>query len=138
VATDIPSTINAQIVEFRGGLAGCSGTVLGAQIGASGGLILDNHNNIIVCDQWNAVVDVIAPPYTSIAKTISGWVDPFQPALEKRGKKMLLYVSDNAGGASGTGQIQVFGYPSFTLVASLSGGTIFYPLGVTDTFNLVR
>jgi hypothetical protein len=126
-------------VEFKGGLAGCSGTALGAQIGASGGLILDNHNNIIVCDQWNAVVDVIAPPYSGITGTIGGpWVNPYQLSLEKRGKKMLLYVSDDQGGPSGTGQIQVFGYPSGTLVTSLSGGTFFYPLGVTDTFNLGR
>jgi hypothetical protein len=141
VAYDSTSSINAYIEEFTGGLAGCSGTVLSAPIDLTGDLILDNQKNIIVCDQWNAVVDVIAPPYSSINRTIgSGWVDPYQPALEKRGKKMLLYVEDSSSGPSGNGVIGVYDYPADTLVTTLKGnssGPFKNPYGVTDTFNLV-
>lgn len=141
VAYDSPSSITAYIVEFAGGLSGCSGTTLTAPLDLTGDLILDNHKNIIVCDQWNAVVDVIAPPYTSVTKTIgTGWVDPYEPALEKHGKKMLLYIEDSSTGAGGSGIVGVYDYPAGTLVTKINGGTsgpFHNPYGVTDTFNYV-
>jgi hypothetical protein len=141
VAYDSASSITAYIVEFAGGLSGCSGTTLTAPIDLTGDLILDNHKNIIVCDQWNAVVDVIAPPYTGVTKTIgTGWIDPFEPALEKHGKKMLLYIEDSSTGASASGFVGVYKYPAGTLVTTIKGGTsgpFHNPYGVTDTFNYV-
>jgi hypothetical protein len=141
VAYEGSSVLASVIEEFRGGLSGCNGTFLGATPGEPGDIILDGHNNIIYCDQWNAVVDVIAPPYTSITRTIgSGWVDPYQPALEKHNGALLLYVEDSSAGPSSTGWVQVFNYPAGTLVATLSGSqyNLNDPYGVTDTFNLVR
>lgn len=134
------SGTHGNIEKFAGGLSGCNGTVLGVTIGQPGDLILDNQKNIIVCDQWLHSVEVVAPPYSSITKTIgSGWLDPFQPALEKHGKRMLLYVEDSSAGPSSTGWVQVFKYPSGTLVATLSGSSynLSDPYGVTDTFNYV-
>lgn len=129
------------IEEFSGGLSGCNGTILGVTIGSPGGLTLDNNKNIIVCDQWNGAVDVIAPPYSSVTKTIgSGWIDPFEPALKKRRHKMLLYVQDSGTGQTSYGLIGVFDYPSGTHVTTISGtnsGPFKDAYGVTDTFNFV-
>jgi hypothetical protein len=135
------SGIDGYIEKFSGGLAGCNGTPMSVTFGSPGDVILDNHKNIIVCDQWNGAVDVISPPYTSITKTIgSGWIDPYQPALEKRGKKNLLYIDDSGGGGGGYGLIGVYDYPSGKHVATISGsnsGPFKNLYGLTDTFNYV-
>jgi hypothetical protein len=122
----------SDITLFAGGLTGCKGSVLGATVESSGGMILDANKNLIICDQGGAAVDVIAPPYTKVTRTIGrGWVGPFQLALTRSSKR--LYVVD-----ARAANVQVFTYPAGTLVTTLgSNQGILGPLGVTDTDNAV-
>ncbi|MGC1986102.1 MAG: hypothetical protein WA668_12015 [Candidatus Cybelea sp.] len=87
------------------------------------------------------MVNVIAPPHTGVTKTVgTGWIDPYEPALEKHGKKMLLYIEDSSTGPSGSGVVGVYKYPAGTLVTTIKGGTsgpFHNPYSVTDTFNYV-
>jgi DNA-binding beta-propeller fold protein YncE len=68
---------------------------------------------LIVCDQNAPAVDVIAPPYTSITRTLgSGFSDPFHVTINKKNSR--AYVADYV-----TGQVYVLKYPSGKTVATL-------------------
>ena len=61
------SSTKGSIVEYSGGLAGCAQTVLGVSLGVPGAIVLDKSANLVVCDETNGTVDIIAPPYTQIS-----------------------------------------------------------------------
>ena len=83
----------AAIVEYTGGLKGCHATKLGVPITFAGGIAIDAQGNLLVCDQLAATVDVIAPPYTSVTRTIgSGFGDPFHVTINKKNNQ--AYVAD--------------------------------------------
>jgi hypothetical protein len=77
------------ILEFKHGLSGCKATTLSVNLFLAGKVVIDKHDNLVVCDV--EAVDIIAPPYTKISSEITaGFNDPHDVALNKR--QTLLYV----------------------------------------------
>jgi hypothetical protein len=117
------------ITKYTGGLGSCSGTLLGATVGFPGGMVLDKHQNLVICDQYYGV-DIIAPPYGSVTSTLAtGFTDPFHVTVNKNNK--FAFVAD-----AGTGLVTVLKYPSGATVATLgSGNGISYAYGAVDGKN---
>ena len=105
------STGRGNIVEYASGLSGCDSTTLGATLGDSGGMQIDKHNNLVVCDQ-GVGVDIIAPPYNAVSKTIFGAKIALNVALNKQNS--LLFVTDYS-----SGKVLVDTYPAGTPVRKL-------------------
>jgi hypothetical protein len=126
------SSGGAKIVEYKGGLSGCSGTVLGVTLSFAGGMVLDKKLNIIVCDQLGPTVDVIKPPYSSVSGTLgSGYSDPFHVTINKKNNQ--AYVADYTGA-----DVQVLKYPSGTNQATLnSANGLSSPFSAVDSLNFV-
>jgi hypothetical protein len=82
------------LVEFKGGLTGCTGTNLGISLKEAGGLVLDNNSDLVACDQLLLAIDIIEPPYSSVSSTITGFIDPFHVALNAT--NTLVFVADVA------------------------------------------
>ena len=82
----------ANIVEYKGGLGSCAGTVLGVTLNYAGGMVLDKKNDLVACDQTAGVVDIIKPPYSKVSSSIKGFSEPFHVGLNKKNK--LLFVAD--------------------------------------------
>jgi DNA-binding beta-propeller fold protein YncE len=122
------------IVEYPRGLAQseCVGTVLPITLDFPGGMVLDDNGNLIVCDQSAPAVDVIAPPYTSITRTLgSGYEDPFHVTIDAAGNHAS--VTDFAARV-----VQVLNYPSGTIAATLgSANGLDEPAGAVDSKNRV-
>jgi hypothetical protein len=120
------------IVEYPGGLtaSGCSGTVLPITLAYAGGMVFDNAGNLVVCDQGNHVVDVLAPPYSSVTSTLgSGFEDPFHVTIDR--KNDLAYVADLDNET-----VSVLDYPSGSLVATLgSANGLSMPAAAVDSKN---
>jgi DNA-binding beta-propeller fold protein YncE len=117
------NTGGAGIVEFPSGLSSCGNAVtLGVALSFAGGLQLDNHNNLVACDQLGPTIDIIdKPSYSSVSHVISnGFGDPFHVALNRY--NTLIYVADVSNA-----NVQVLDYPSGTPVTTLNGGN-----GLTD------
>ncbi|MGA9945470.1 MAG: hypothetical protein WBP75_10580 [Candidatus Cybelea sp.] len=119
-----------QILEYKGGLVGCYATVLGVSFPNSGGggMALDNHDDIIVTvtgyngTGYGATVDIIAPPYKSVTRTLGegDYATPQSVRISK--KNRLVFVSDIGFPAEGSpGHVFVFSYPAGALVATLGG-----------------
>jgi DNA-binding beta-propeller fold protein YncE len=132
VFADYNLSSSAQIVEYAGGLSGCHGTVLPITLGFAGGMALDKHGDLVVCDQTAPAVDVIAPPYTSITGTLgSGYEDPFHVTINKKNKQ--AYVTD-----LGALTVDVLAYPSGTSIATLgSANGLYEPAAAVDSANYV-
>ncbi|MBV8198173.1 MAG: hypothetical protein JO263_08555 [Candidatus Eremiobacteraeota bacterium] len=103
------------IVEYVGGLSGCTATPLSISgLGFLGGMAIDKAGNLLVCDQTNVKVDVIAPPYTSITGTLgSGYTTPFHVTLNKKNK--VAYVADDSAAA-----VYIVSYPSGAPIFTLN------------------
>jgi hypothetical protein len=132
VFVDFSNGSGGYIEEFSGGLSGCSGTTLGASVTSPGGMVLDKHGNLVICDQVSKTVDIIAPPYSSVTRTLgSGYTEPFHVTINKKNKQ--AYVAD-----AGTGEVTVWTYPRGSLVATLgSVNQINFALGAVDGANYV-
>jgi hypothetical protein len=114
----------ANIAEFKHGLAGCHATVLGVALNFAGGMQIDNHKNLVACDQTAGAVDIIAPPYSSVTSSITGFFDPFHVALNKT--NTLVFVADVANA-----NVPVDNYPSGSNVTTLGAANgISDPAGV--------
>jgi len=118
------------IVEYKGGLSGCHGTVLPVSLAFAGGMALDKQDNLLVCDQNAAKVDVIAPPYTSVTGSFgSGYTVPFHVTINA--KNTQAYVADYS-----TGNVYVLSYPSGTNIATLgTANGITFAWAAVDTSN---
>ncbi|MGB8910261.1 MAG: hypothetical protein WCC84_16060 [Candidatus Cybelea sp.] len=124
---------DGRIVRYLHGLPDCiRGKVLPISLSFAGGMALDNHGNLLVCDQNAATVDVIPPPYTSIQKTFgSGFSIPFHITINARNTR--AYVADY-----GTGEVYVLSYPTGSLVATLgSSNGISFAWAAVDSNNYV-
>jgi hypothetical protein len=114
----------ANIAEFRHGLSGCHSRVLGAALNFAGGLQIDNHKNLVACDQTAGAIDIIAPPYNSVTSSITGFVDPFHVVLNK--KNTVMFVADVANA-----NVVVDNYPSGSTITTLgSANGLSDPAGV--------
>lgn len=120
------------ILEYRGGLSGCDATVLGATLSFAGGMVIDKRNDIIVCDQNAKTVDVIAPPYTSISRTLgSGYSDPLHVTINQKNDR--VYVAD-----VGAWDVQVLSYATGAKIATLNYKKgLSLPVGAVDRKNYV-
>ncbi|MBV8725915.1 MAG: hypothetical protein JO078_10140 [Candidatus Eremiobacteraeota bacterium] len=120
-----------QILEFVGGLRGCNPTVLGVSIQAYG-MAVDKAGNLVVCGP--GTVDVIAPPYTSVTRTIgSGWVSPWTVAISRDNK--YAFVTDINDSRE---VVQVVNYQTGANVTTLGGGNgLVQPIAAVDGPNAV-
>jgi hypothetical protein len=83
-----------RIEEFKGGLAGCTPTELGAQVEIATGLVLDRRNNILIGDFNANRIDVVPPPYSTIAKHLNtGGRGPTFISIDKTNRKVFASVS---------------------------------------------
>lgn len=102
----------ANIVEYKGGLGSCAGTILGVTLSYAGGIVVDKNNDLVACDQTAGVVDIIKPPYSSVSSSITGFSEPFHVALNKSNE--LLFVADVV-----KAEVFVDKYPSGTSYTTL-------------------
>jgi hypothetical protein len=117
-------SIGGALAEFKGGLKGCTETILGVSLKYAGGLILDKKKDLVVCDQSPPVIDIIKPPYSSVSSTITGFSDPFHVALNA--KNTLVFVADPAAA-----EVFVDKYPTGSSYATLgSSNGLSDPTGV--------
>lgn len=119
------SSGNGGIVEFAHGLSDCNGVVLKVVLKGpyTGKLQIDRQGNLVVADQESSTVDVVAPPYSSITRKITGSRFPFGVALNE--SDTLLYVA-------GEHEVRVATYPKGALVKTLSAKDIRKPVGVAS------
>jgi serine/threonine-protein kinase len=119
---------SGHIVEYRGGLSGCNGTVLGVDLQYPGGMALDENNDLLVCDGSRVVV--IKPPYSSVSGTLgSGYDTPISVRINKRNDE--AYVVDWS-----LHDVFVFGYPVGSLIKRLGNKNgISEPTGAVDSQN---
>ncbi len=106
----------AGVIEFPAGLGSCGNMVqLGVALNFAGGMQLDNHHNLVICDQLGPTIDIVAPPYNSVSSTISnGFGDPFHVALNRY--NTLVFVADVSNA-----NVQVLTYPGGSPVTTLNG-----------------
>jgi hypothetical protein len=125
VSGNNPNTGSGILLEYKGGLSGCSATTLGATVSFAGGLQVDNKGELIACDQLVGV-DIIPAPYNSISKTITvaGGSDYFHDALDQKNK--TLFIAD-----AGTGEVYVVSFQAGSLLKTLnSSNGLSLPYGV--------
>lgn len=122
------------IREYPGGLvaSGCNSTVLPIAISPRG-MVIDPHDNLVVSDDVEAKIDIIAPPYTSITGTFGSGklVTPIDVTIDESGKQ--AYVTDEGARA-----VQVFSYPDGAVLATLgSANGLSGPTAAVDSNNYV-
>jgi hypothetical protein len=124
------------IEEYTGGLAGCSGTTLSVSLGVPGGMAIDENADLVVCDEANATVDVIDPPYSEVSGhlggrgPILGFTIPVAVAINKENTR--AYVTDYGGEV-----IDVFAYPTGSPFAKIDSKGYGPPTGAVDGSNYV-
>ncbi|MBV9262816.1 MAG: hypothetical protein JO324_00740 [Candidatus Eremiobacteraeota bacterium] len=123
----------ATIQEYQGGLHGCNPTAFSFGVNGVATFAMDKNADLIFSDPLSGGgVFVVAPPYTSITRTIgSGFVQPLGVSLNK--KNTLAFVAD-----AKTGTVTVVNYQTGTNVTVLGpehGITAAY--GVVDGRNAV-
>jgi len=136
VSMNDASPWTAYLYEYAGGLKGCSSTQLATFPFFPGGMVLDKKQNLIIADQIDDVVDVIAPPYTTITSQISA-IDPGMVSINKKNDR--LYVTGYVDGDEANGEVYVDAYPSGANIATLgpSNGINTDTGGAVDTLNYV-
>jgi DNA-binding beta-propeller fold protein YncE len=128
------SSTGGHIVEYKGGLAGCSQTELGVHVDQAFGLALDRHDNILLADYHGARIDVIPPPYTSTSRHLkTGGSGPTFVAIDNSNKEVF---------ASAPGfyhdKVVVIDYASGEVERRLGGGRrLESAYGVVDAPNAV-
>lgn len=81
-----------RIAEYKGGLSGCSATALPVRTAYPGSLVFDNAHNIIVPDQIEGRIDIVAPPYTKVTRRLGGthFSDPYHVSINKANTLVLM------------------------------------------------
>jgi hypothetical protein len=109
------SYATAAILEYPGGLSGCSSKKLSAKLfSIGGGLLLDKKNDLLACDQYLGVV-VIPPPYKKVTRTISyfNMQQASNVAINKQNNE--LYV-----GSGNDSEIFIYRYPSGQFITAIN------------------
>lgn len=82
------------ILEFKGGLSGCSPTTLGVRLDSAGGMAIDNRDNLIVSDGLMDRVYEIAPPYSSLGRKLGGVIyGPSWVSIDRANKTVFVAAS---------------------------------------------
>ncbi len=120
-----------QIMEYAGGLAGCHGTILGITLRFPGGMAFDKKKDLVVCDEGNNAVDIVAPPYGGVSGTLgSGYRIPLSVRINRRNNR--AYVEDDGLPRA----VFVFTYPAGSLIKKLGAKDgISQPTGAVDGEN---
>jgi serine/threonine-protein kinase len=128
----IPSGGGGKIVEYKHGLKRCKATAIPVSLGFPGGMVLDKSGNIVVCDQNAPAVDIIAPPYRRVTRTLgSDYSDPFHITIDK--DNHLAFVTDVNDAV-----VRVLKYPSGAEVTTLGGANgLAIPSSAVDGVNAV-
>ncbi|MBV8066453.1 MAG: hypothetical protein JO113_00645 [Candidatus Eremiobacteraeota bacterium] len=104
-----------QIEEFSD-LGTCFGFGLGVKLSHPGGMALDTHGNILVCEPYKNRVDIIKPPYDSISSHLgSGLKLPFDITIN--GSDNRVWVVDPT-------EIYDLYYPSGKVRAKIQGTNV--------------
>ena len=136
VAIDGSGDLFVDVVDTRTGAGGIQefpagstkGQMLGVSFGWPAAMAMDNQGNLLVCDTTAEVVDVIPPPYSSVAGTVGKFTHPYNLALNASAKS--LYVVDIAPG-SDTAVVDIVSYPSGKLLKRLgTKNGLSFPYGV--------
>lgn len=124
------------LVEYKHGLRGCRVTALGITLGFAGGIALDKNANLLVVDQSNTAIDVVAPPYTSISGTFgSNLYIPFGVTINKSNTQAYVVTEMTSTAAS---FVDILSYPSGSLIKTLnSSDGLSEPYGAVDSQNFV-
>jgi len=118
------NTGSGSLVEYVGGLKGCSATALAPTFLFPGGMTFAKDGTTLLAADQEAGVDVIPKPYTSITATITGASDTFHIAVTKYNH--LLFITD-----PGNADVYVANYPSGTEYTTLgSANGLVDPYGV--------
>jgi hypothetical protein len=122
-AGSLQSSGSSKLIEFPGGLAGCSPTELSVPVYYVGGIELDNDGDLVVEEQTLGDILIIPPPYSNVQTTLTGFNgDPYQLALNANNTLLLVDEGNNS-------DIVVAQYPSGTIEKTLSTD-ITLPYGV--------
>jgi len=117
------------LYEFKGGLKYCKQTYLSAMGSENtSGLALDVNENLIAGAEGTEGVGiyVIAPPYSSITRTIGSYGGFFGLSLNKKNK--LVFAAQYVGGS----KVSIFNYQTGALVKVLDA-----TYGITDPLDVV-
>jgi hypothetical protein len=125
VSGENPNTHTSSILWYRAGLAGCpTPKTLGVTISGPGGLQMDMRDNLLACDTFKGVVDIIPPPYSAVSATIAGATICANIALNVTQNQ--IYIVDPANG-----DVLVDQYPSGSHITTLNSvNGISSPAGV--------
>lgn len=119
------------IYEFSGGLSGCHLTFLNSIL--ANDIVLDSNNNLIVSEYSANAIEVLAPPYANVSRTIgSGFIAAYGLSINKKNK--LVYVADAQADT-----VTVINYQTGQNVKILNGASygISNAAGVVDAPNAV-
>jgi hypothetical protein len=111
---DVFVDFGSSIVEYVGGLSGCTATPLGVTLESAGGIAIDRHDDLLVCDQLGQAVDVIAPPYTSVTRVLQSGYSPFHVTINKDNHLAFVASIDEAA-------VYVVDYATGGTLATLEG-----------------
>ncbi|MGA8575555.1 MAG: hypothetical protein WB609_07705 [Candidatus Cybelea sp.] len=128
-----PRGAGGHIEEFKGGLARCNSTALGAHVDNATGIVLDRRNDLVVGDANAKRIDVIPPPYTAIARHLNtGGRAPLFISIDKANSKVFASVSGFYHS-----YVIIVGYPGgrFEQRLGYSRGKFGSPYGVVDAPN---
>lgn len=116
------------VIEYPHGLRAshCNGTLLPVTLYYPNGLIVDPQGRLLVCDVTAGVVDIIAPPYTSITGTFG---EPYSGPITVTINRSATQAYVVEAGMD----IQVLTYPAGTMVAVLNVGS-----GLSGPFSAVN
>lgn len=123
------------IDEFKGGLAGCSPTPLRVHVKHAFGMVTDRRDDILIADSGAKRIQIIAPPYATIARHINTpGRSPEYLALDKTDTNVFT----SAYGYF-RGHVFVFDYVNGQRELRVSGGgEIGMPYGIVDGPNDVN
>jgi hypothetical protein len=111
---DVFVDFGSSIVEYIGGLSGCTATPLGVTLDSAGGMAIDRHDDLVVCDQLGQAVDVVAPPYTSVTRVLQSGYAPFHVTINKDNRLAFVASVDDA-------TVYVVDYATGGALATLEG-----------------
>jgi DNA-binding beta-propeller fold protein YncE len=124
---------DGHIAEFKGGLAGCSPTQLGAHVGKATGIVLDRIGNILIGDFSKGRIDVIPPPYSTIARHLDTEGGPTFLSIDRTNDRVFTSVPGFYGN-----HVLVLDYASGKVETRLGGGRrLNGAYGVVDALNAV-